>query len=125
METIQAQMSTPDNYSEAIQQEKIAKMELEKWSMVEESILKQKSSVQWLKLGDSNTTYFYACMKNRQTQNHISKLINSAGQIIHNVDEVKEKILKFYKGLLGTAAPQLPAVVPDIMHNGYTLNRSQ
>lgn len=40
-------------------EEKELKNELNKWSMIEESIYKQKSRVQWLKLGDTNTKYFF------------------------------------------------------------------
>lgn len=43
--------------------EKELKKQLEKCSIIEESIYRQKSTVQWLKLGDSNTAYFYANTK--------------------------------------------------------------
>ncbi|MCD7470631.1 hypothetical protein HAX54_010614 [Datura stramonium] len=42
--------------------------------LVEETIVKQQSRVQWLKLGDANTVYFYACFKSRSSQNHITRL---------------------------------------------------
>ncbi|XP_019236179.1 PREDICTED: uncharacterized protein LOC109222315 [Nicotiana attenuata] len=100
-------------------------MELEKWLIVEESVWTQKSRVQWLKLGDSNTSYFYACMKNRQARNHIGKLTSCAGHLLHSADEVAKEILTFYKVLLGTAATQLLVVLPDVMQNGYTLNHRQ
>ncbi|XP_021850220.2 uncharacterized protein [Spinacia oleracea] len=38
---------------------------LKKWLGIEEQALKQKSRVQWLKVGDSNHHYFYAAMKER------------------------------------------------------------
>ncbi|XP_059301906.1 uncharacterized protein LOC132053823 [Lycium ferocissimum] len=38
--------------------EKEIKLSLEKWILVEESILRQKSRVQWLKLGDTNSKIF-------------------------------------------------------------------
>ncbi|KAH0709290.1 hypothetical protein KY284_010717 [Solanum tuberosum] len=59
--------------------EKQLKQELEKWILVEESIIQQKSRVQWLKKGDSNTSYFFACLKNRQAQNQIRRLITEDG----------------------------------------------
>lgn len=46
--------------------EKDLKEKLNKWSMIEESIHKQKFRVQWLKLGDSNKKFFYAQMKGRK-----------------------------------------------------------
>ncbi|KAH0675354.1 hypothetical protein KY285_023155 [Solanum tuberosum] len=48
-----------------LNQEKRLLHKLEKWSMIEESILKQKSRVTWIKLGDSNSKYFSAVMKER------------------------------------------------------------
>ncbi|KAH0644895.1 hypothetical protein KY284_032779 [Solanum tuberosum] len=49
-----------------IEEEKILRTELIKWSQIEESIYKQNLRVQWLKLGDANTAYFFASMKNRK-----------------------------------------------------------
>ncbi|XP_019239401.1 PREDICTED: uncharacterized protein LOC109219399 [Nicotiana attenuata] len=99
-------MTLPGNDNEAIVQEKAAKFELAKWLKVEQSVVKQKSRNKWLKLGDSNTSYFHACVKNRQARNHIGRLMDIAGQMLQT-------------------APQLPVVTPGIMQNGYTLNRQQ
>ncbi|XP_019240505.1 PREDICTED: uncharacterized protein LOC109220492 [Nicotiana attenuata] len=43
-----------------IEQEKQTMNELEKWSTIEERILRQKSRVTWIDYGDSNSKYFYA-----------------------------------------------------------------
>ncbi|KAK6803693.1 hypothetical protein RDI58_001477 [Solanum bulbocastanum] len=40
--------------------EKALRDELEKWSLVKESIFKPKSRVYWLKLGDANNSFFFA-----------------------------------------------------------------
>ncbi|XP_050207380.1 uncharacterized protein LOC126656805 [Mercurialis annua] len=44
----------------------------------EESFLKQKSRIQWLKLGDANTKYFHIVIKQRRAKNsiHVLKLDN-------------------------------------------------
>lgn len=68
--------------------------------MVEESIAKLKSRVQWLKLGDANTAYFYACLKNRQAQNQIRSLKISAGQLLQKAKYIEEEVLGFYRGYL-------------------------
>ncbi|XP_070028931.1 uncharacterized protein [Nicotiana sylvestris] len=118
-------MTIPGQDYEAVTVEKAAKLELEKWLIVKESVLKQKSRLQWLKLGDSNTAYFRAYMKNRQARNNIGRITNSTGQILQSSTEVEEEILSFYRGLLGTTATQLPVVNPEMMQNGNTLNRRQ
>ncbi|XP_019233129.1 PREDICTED: uncharacterized protein LOC109213752 [Nicotiana attenuata] len=125
LENIQMGMTLLGNDNEAIVQKKEDKFELEKWLEVEESIVKQKSRIKWLKLGDSNTSYFHVCVKNRQAMKHIGRLMDSAGQILQSNSEVEEEILSFYKKLLGTAASQLPVVDPEIMQSGYTFNRQQ
>ncbi|XP_059310773.1 uncharacterized protein LOC132062160 [Lycium ferocissimum] len=43
-------------YTDSLQnQEKALLQELEKWSLIEESIMRQKSRARWIKLGDANT----------------------------------------------------------------------
>ncbi|XP_049371526.1 uncharacterized protein LOC125836395 [Solanum verrucosum] len=55
----------PGQSTDILQLEKEVKENLEKWLNIEESILKQKSIVQWLQLGDVNTSYFHSSLKNR------------------------------------------------------------
>lgn len=99
-------MKSSKDDSAVIDEEKKTKMELAKWMEVEESIMKQKARVKWLKEGDSNTTYFHACVKNRQARNHIGRPTNNEGHIPQNTKEVEDEILQFYKTLLGTAIQQ-------------------
>nr|XP_016476659.1 PREDICTED: uncharacterized protein LOC107798203 [Nicotiana tabacum] len=87
LESMQNQMSCPDQGEMQVELERTTKLELEKWLMVEESIMKQKSRVQWLNLGDSNTVFYHACMKNRQARNNIGRLIDSNGDIVQNPEE--------------------------------------
>lgn len=60
---IQQQMRDHDKFTELRSSEVEAKNKLEKWLLVEESIMHQKSRVQWLEIGDTNTAYFHACLK--------------------------------------------------------------
>lgn len=55
--TIQVQMRSTASTTDMFEIEKNIRQKLENWSMIEESIYKQKSRVQWLKLGDFNTTF--------------------------------------------------------------------
>ncbi|XP_060169362.1 uncharacterized protein LOC132600312 [Lycium barbarum] len=105
------------------EQERVLKHELEKWVLVEESILKQKSRVQWLQLGDTNSAYFHASIKSRLAQNHINILVTTNGEVLTKEKEIEEDAVSFYKGLLGTCAAQLPAIDPRVMNSGKILHR--
>lgn len=81
----------------------------------------QKSRVQWLKLGDSNSAYFYANMKGRRAQNYITQLTSTTWRLLQRPEDIREKIIGFYKSLLGSSQNNLPAINPNIMKEGPNL----
>lgn len=87
--------------------------------------MKQKSRTKWLQLGDANTAYFYANLKNRQTQNKIRSLINANGGKLQQPEEIEEEVTSFYKELLGNVVDQLHVIDPTVMRRGNCLNRRQ
>ncbi|PHT66185.1 hypothetical protein T459_30610 [Capsicum annuum] len=93
--------------------------------MIEESIIKQKARVHWLKVGYSNTKWFFASMKVRQSQNYISKSMDISGHILHTKIEVEAKVRQFNENLLGSAAHSLPAIDPQVMPTRPQLDRRQ
>ncbi|XP_021769749.1 uncharacterized protein LOC110734001 [Chenopodium quinoa] len=44
------------------------------WTRIQESIYKQKSRVEWVKLGDANNHYFFSMMKQRNSRNRIDSI---------------------------------------------------
>ncbi|KAF3635180.1 hypothetical protein FXO38_24744 [Capsicum annuum] len=98
---------------------------LEKWSLVQESILQQKSRINWLQLGDSNSAFFFANVKNRMALSQIKKIQLSCGRWTCDKEEIKVEITSFYKALLGTTTSQLPVIRPDICALGNVLIRNQ
>lgn len=92
---------------------------------IEESIYKQKSRNLWLRLGDSNTAFIYACMRNRISKNKIRTLVTAGGTMVHTEQDIEEEILGFYKELLGSSATSLPAINPGVMKEGKVLSRAQ
>lgn len=70
---------------------------MEKCSVVEESILKQKSGTKWLQLGDNNIAYFFATFKCGQVQNRIKCLVYSQSQILQHPNEFEGEIMRIYK----------------------------
>ncbi|KAK6779943.1 hypothetical protein RDI58_022127 [Solanum bulbocastanum] len=94
---IQRAMRLPGQPLNMIETERETKMNLEKWLKVEESIMRQKSRVQRLKLGNGNTAYFHARLRNRIAQNRITSLISANGSIVTTTNDIEDKILDFYK----------------------------
>ncbi|XP_075108858.1 uncharacterized protein LOC142180704 [Nicotiana tabacum] len=107
--TIQSQLQ--QNYNEIMQElERSALQKLEKWSMVKESIMKQKVRAKWIQLGDANTKHFSAIMKKRNHKKQIKELTTLEGWKINQPREIKEEAIRFYKILMGTTARSLPAI---------------
>ncbi|KAH0776851.1 hypothetical protein KY290_008262 [Solanum tuberosum] len=122
---LQSTMRQPGQSTEILQLEKEVKENLEKWLNIKESILKQKSRVQWLQLGDGNTTYYHASLKSRIAQNKILRLTTTDGRMVNSSNVIEEEIIEFYKKLLGSCATQLPAANPMVMRAGPVLDRNQ
>ncbi|XP_059310873.1 uncharacterized protein LOC132062291 [Lycium ferocissimum] len=120
---VQKQLRTKYNDPALYDKEKMHKVEVEKWSLVEESILRQKTRVQWLGLGDSNSAYIFASVKSRISQNCIKN--DAHGSVLQDNNDIEQEIIGFYKGLLGSCAAELPSINPDIMNFGPILNRAQ
>ncbi|XP_058776403.1 uncharacterized protein LOC131650721 [Vicia villosa] len=87
----------------------------------EEQILKQKSKVTWLQLGDGNTSYFHAIVKGKNKQTGIQKLEDSTGQILTEHKDIEMEILSFYKGLIGTTSHRLKHVDIVALRTGSQL----
>ena len=57
----------------------------------EEGFLKQKSRVQWLKLGDQNTSFFHKAVKARNARNAIKVITLENGCIIEDLEAIKKE----------------------------------
>jgi hypothetical protein len=72
----------------------------------EESYFKQKSRVQWMHLGDRNTSFFHKSLLHRQVRNRIHNLQDDTGNLIHDPQEIGRMASTYFENLL--CAPQLP-----------------
>ncbi|XP_019237786.1 PREDICTED: uncharacterized protein LOC109217943 [Nicotiana attenuata] len=122
---LQEQMKDPGQSEALVADEKEMQVQLEKWLGVEESIMKKKSRVKWLKLGDANTTYFFASMKNRCSQKKIRRLVKYNGDTMQTRQGIEEEVTGFYQQLLSSSANVLPAINPAVMRDGPMVNRVQ
>ncbi|XP_056690314.1 uncharacterized protein [Spinacia oleracea] len=101
LDSVQAQLV--DDPSDILLQveEKRCTKDLIKWLSVEESALKQKSRINWLSNGDSNSRFFFASVKQRRNTNRISLLYNDQGLKLTDPDVITREIQNFYNKLLG------------------------
>nr|XP_009769385.1 PREDICTED: uncharacterized protein LOC104220249 [Nicotiana sylvestris] len=118
-------MKTANAPTDLFEEEKELLLQLEKWDNIEESIYKQKSRIQWLQLGDTNSVYFFVSMKTRKAHNQIIELINSNGDALKDGKSIEAEVVVFYKHLLGTANGSIPAIHPSWIRNGAVLTRRQ
>ncbi|XP_062089551.1 uncharacterized protein LOC133796085 [Humulus lupulus] len=51
------------------------------------SFLMQRSKIDWIRKGDSNTAYFHAYLKKRRAENKIASFINEQGNLVDNFSE--------------------------------------
>ncbi|KAJ7009359.1 hypothetical protein NC653_000124 [Populus alba x Populus x berolinensis] len=71
----------------------------------EEAIFKQRSRIQWLKLGDRNTKFFHRSLLHRQSRNEIHVLADETGNLIHDQKEIGLLAVKHFQSLLTSVAP--------------------
>lgn len=108
-----------------IEKVKILIQELDKWSLIEESIMKQKSRAKWIKLGDANTKYFSAVVKERSKRKEISEIITEDSRRLTDSEAIREEFVKYYKSLMGSTTKSLHAISKVIMKRGPILNQQQ
>ncbi|XP_059315648.1 uncharacterized protein LOC132066340 [Lycium ferocissimum] len=80
--------------------EHVTLQQLEKWSLIEEKILQQKSRATWIKLGDGNNKYFSVVIKDRKQRKQINVLTSLAGPTLHEPAAIQHEIISFYKSLM-------------------------
>ena len=108
---------------ELIMKEKELLINLEKWSLIEENALRQKSRIKWIQLGDANNKYFSAVIKERTQKKQVRSIMTLSGQMIYDPQEIQEEFVIFYKSLMGTSAGKLPTVNVKVMKRGPALTQ--
>ncbi|XP_026451487.1 uncharacterized protein LOC113351768 [Papaver somniferum] len=73
--------------------EKEAVQQYAKIVIYEESMNKQKSRVQWLDLGDSNTHFFHNSLKERRSRNNILTLTSRDGVVLVDDKEIASEFI--------------------------------
>ncbi|XP_075074296.1 uncharacterized protein LOC142161947 [Nicotiana tabacum] len=124
LKDIQEQLS--NKYSDSLlKREKETLLNLENWSMIEENILQQKARAKWIQLGDDNTKYFTAVMKDRSQRKQINEITERYGDRVTDPEGITEEILDFYKSLMGSTTRSLLAINRLYMSNSPRLTQQQ
>ena len=92
--------------TDLLDEEKAIRNHFESLLKQEEAFYKQKSRVNWLELGDSNTKFFHSMVMQKKNRNKIIKLKISNGSYLTNQEDIKSAMIDFYKSLLGTSTTQ-------------------
>lgn len=79
----------------------------------EESFARQKSRIQWLKLGDQCTSFFFKSVSNNRNRSKITSLVLDDGSTTQDIDAIKSSFVTYYSNLFGTS------------HNPENVNQSR
>ncbi|CAM8887236.1 unnamed protein product [Rhodiola kirilowii] len=88
---------------EMVEQEIKLCSELDEWLLREELFWKQRSRVDWLKEGDSNTRFFHLRASHRRKVNKIDKLKTAEGVWISGDEELCEAIVRHFGNIFKTS----------------------
>ncbi|KAK6782210.1 hypothetical protein RDI58_020006 [Solanum bulbocastanum] len=89
--------------------------QVEKWSMIDERALRQKSRIKWIQLGDANNKSFSSIIKKRTRKKQIRSITSLSGQMIYDPTEIQDEFVQFYKSLMGTTTSNMSAIDVQIM----------
>ncbi|XP_077237123.1 uncharacterized protein LOC143878767 [Tasmannia lanceolata] len=90
----------------------------------EEILYMQKSRVNWLTLGDSNTAFFHSAMMAHQNQNNIQGTSTPDGTFSTDPSIISNTMVDFFSNLLNSSEnnqPTAKSIIPDPIRNLTTL----
>ncbi|XP_058776279.1 uncharacterized protein LOC131650591 [Vicia villosa] len=93
-------------------------------NQMEESMLKQKAKVEWLKLGDENNTFFHNSVRERHRHNNMNTLTSLNGSFLNNREDITKEIIEYYTTLLGTSSNALKGIDRHCILRGKILSRT-
>ncbi|KAL9226024.1 hypothetical protein vseg_001879 [Gypsophila vaccaria] len=91
-----------------IQEERDAAVLFEKFSTARTSFLAQKAKTQWVKEGDSNTSFFHCCIKARRKHNRVLEILDNRGDLCNTAETINKAFEDYYLTILGTNCSVVP-----------------
>ena len=98
----QADMQGNPNDLELVGNEKVCLKKYHDLALAEEGFLKQKSRIQWLKLGDQNSSFFHKSVKARNSRNTIKSITLENGCRSEDLDTIKQEVINHFQSVLGS-----------------------
>ncbi|KAL9246159.1 hypothetical protein vseg_019731 [Gypsophila vaccaria] len=99
--------NTPDDRI-LIQEERDAAVLFEQLSKARTSFLAQKAKTQWVKEGDSNTSFFHCCIKARRKHNRVLEILDNRGDLCNTAEHINKAFEDYYMSILGTNCSVVP-----------------
>ncbi|XP_060182229.1 uncharacterized protein LOC132611886 [Lycium barbarum] len=103
LEQVQAAIADQPLCQTLFDQEKELISVIEKWSTVEEKVLRHKSRACWIDSGDANSKYFHAQLKIRASRNVITIIYNEHWVKLTTPQDVEAEFMQFFVNLMGTS----------------------
>ncbi|KAL0289209.1 UNVERIFIED_CONTAM: hypothetical protein Sradi_7078200 [Sesamum radiatum] len=73
---------------------------------MEDSVLRQRAKLRWLKYGDRCSTVFFRQINRTRVKLRVFQITNAAGDTITEADQVAAEFISYYEALLGGARSQ-------------------
>jgi hypothetical protein len=86
----------------------------------EETMMRQRSRVQWLREGDRNRSFFHKKAKERGRQNRIGPMTNQDGSITSDQSELKEMAVSFFSDLFQAQEGLQPCLITRFVQRKVT-----
>ena len=119
---LQGQIYNDPGNVDLLGREKEAREKYEEMNKSRMSFLRQKMMQDWLKGGDTNITYFHACLKKRRAHNQIHGIQNTRGEWVDTQESLENAFLQFYESLTWTTQIDRRKVSRTIVNEGQVLN---
>lgn len=90
-----------------------------------DNMLRQRTKLDWLREGDTNSAFFYAYLNSRNVATHISQLQKEDGTYIQNPADIEKEVCEFYGKLYGTREQSVSMIDINAMREGPQLTMVQ
>ncbi|CAK8562812.1 unnamed protein product [Lathyrus sativus] len=92
---------------------------------LDDSMVRQRAKIDWLRLRDGNNKYFHASIKGRQQLNNITQIQRIDGTMVTDQKGMENEVISFYRNLMGTKLNHLEGIDTAALRNGSQLDAAQ